>query len=189
MSAIQRWWQRYPQANIGMPTGQPRGCWVLDVDPRHGGWIRWNRCLKARGRARWSSNSWTCWPESPPCASRRCWGNSRQRSPRIRHSPAPRRVWYGSRADRPALTSSTESRSSPMRCSSTQRTRTGRRNVCVTWIVAACVGARPRARPARGAVADLAHHALPPLRRARWTGTGGSRGRDWCSPDPGARVF
>ena len=34
---IQRWWQRYPKANIGMPTGQPSSCWVLDVDPRHGG--------------------------------------------------------------------------------------------------------------------------------------------------------
>jgi hypothetical protein len=34
---IQRWWRRWPRANIGMPTGQPSGCWVLDVDPRHGG--------------------------------------------------------------------------------------------------------------------------------------------------------
>jgi hypothetical protein len=34
---IRRWWQRYPDANIGVPTGTPSGCWVLDVDPRHGG--------------------------------------------------------------------------------------------------------------------------------------------------------
>lgn len=26
------WWQRWPDAMIGMPTGDPSGCWVLDVD-------------------------------------------------------------------------------------------------------------------------------------------------------------
>lgn len=34
---IRQWWHRWPAANIGMPTGRPSGCWVLDVDPRHGG--------------------------------------------------------------------------------------------------------------------------------------------------------
>ena len=34
---IRRWWERYPDANIGMPAGRPSDCWVLDVDPRHGG--------------------------------------------------------------------------------------------------------------------------------------------------------
>ena len=34
---IRAWWTRFPRANIGMPTGRPTGCWVLDVDPRHGG--------------------------------------------------------------------------------------------------------------------------------------------------------
>jgi len=31
---IRAWWQRYPQALIGMPTGAPSGLWVLDVDRR-----------------------------------------------------------------------------------------------------------------------------------------------------------
>ena len=34
---IEAWWQRWPDANIGMPLGEPSGCWALDVDPRHGG--------------------------------------------------------------------------------------------------------------------------------------------------------
>ena len=34
---IRRWWQRHPDANIGVPTGAPSESWVLDVDPRHGG--------------------------------------------------------------------------------------------------------------------------------------------------------
>ena len=34
---IQRWWRRWPDANIGVPMGKPSGCWALDVDPRHGG--------------------------------------------------------------------------------------------------------------------------------------------------------
>ena len=32
---ITRWWQRWPEANIGTPTGQ--GLVVLDIDPRNGG--------------------------------------------------------------------------------------------------------------------------------------------------------
>ena len=36
-TTIRQWWHSFPDANIGMPTGPPSGCWVLDVDPRHGG--------------------------------------------------------------------------------------------------------------------------------------------------------
>ena len=32
---VAMWWRQYPQANIGLATGQ--GCWVMDEDPRHGG--------------------------------------------------------------------------------------------------------------------------------------------------------
>jgi hypothetical protein len=31
------WWERTPNANIGMPTGPASGVLVLDVDPEHGG--------------------------------------------------------------------------------------------------------------------------------------------------------
>jgi hypothetical protein len=34
---IKRWWQRWPQANIGIATGEASACVVLDIDPRHGG--------------------------------------------------------------------------------------------------------------------------------------------------------
>lgn len=34
---IEQWWDRWPWANIGMPTGEPSGVVVLDVDPRHDG--------------------------------------------------------------------------------------------------------------------------------------------------------
>ncbi|MEN6385899.1 MAG: bifunctional DNA primase/polymerase [Phycisphaerales bacterium] len=34
---IDLWWQRTPNADIAMPTGNPSGILVLDVDPRHGG--------------------------------------------------------------------------------------------------------------------------------------------------------
>jgi DNA-binding MarR family transcriptional regulator len=37
IDAVVTWWQRWPQANIGIPTGAPSGLDVLDVDPRHGG--------------------------------------------------------------------------------------------------------------------------------------------------------
>lgn len=34
---VRRWWQRWPDANIGVLTGQVSGLAVLDVDPRNGG--------------------------------------------------------------------------------------------------------------------------------------------------------
>lgn len=34
---IRSWWRRWPEANIGLVTGEPSGLVVLDVDPRHGG--------------------------------------------------------------------------------------------------------------------------------------------------------
>jgi hypothetical protein len=35
--AIARWWGMWPDANIGVRTGQESGIVVLDIDPRHGG--------------------------------------------------------------------------------------------------------------------------------------------------------
>ncbi len=32
------WWLKYPDANIGIATGDASGFLALDVDPRHGGW-------------------------------------------------------------------------------------------------------------------------------------------------------
>jgi len=35
--AVSAWWQRWPDANIGVLTGKLAGLVVLDIDPRHGG--------------------------------------------------------------------------------------------------------------------------------------------------------
>lgn len=34
---IRKWWERWPDANIGVATGSISGIVVLDIDPRHGG--------------------------------------------------------------------------------------------------------------------------------------------------------
>lgn len=34
---IEQWWAKWPDANIGVPTGETTGIVVIDVDPRHGG--------------------------------------------------------------------------------------------------------------------------------------------------------
>ena len=34
---IRIWWNRWPDANIGICTGSTSGFWVLDIDPRNGG--------------------------------------------------------------------------------------------------------------------------------------------------------
>src|SRR5579862_4953920 len=36
-SRIRRWWNRWPDANIGIVTGARAGLVVLDIDPRNGG--------------------------------------------------------------------------------------------------------------------------------------------------------
>jgi putative DNA primase/helicase len=36
---IKTWWDRWPEANIGLVTGEASGLVVLDVDPRHGGHV------------------------------------------------------------------------------------------------------------------------------------------------------
>src|SRR5919205_2604957 len=35
--AIERWWERWPSANLGVPTGKKSGIVVLDVDVGAGG--------------------------------------------------------------------------------------------------------------------------------------------------------
>lgn len=37
LGVINEWWKKWPDANIGIATGQESGFVVLDVDPRHGG--------------------------------------------------------------------------------------------------------------------------------------------------------
>jgi len=36
-ATIERWWSRWPNANLGVVTGAASGLLVLDIDPRHGG--------------------------------------------------------------------------------------------------------------------------------------------------------
>ena len=35
--AIEKWWTRQPDYNVGLATGEPSGLVAVDVDPRHGG--------------------------------------------------------------------------------------------------------------------------------------------------------
>ena len=37
LETIRQWWQRWPDANIGLPTGKESGIFVLDIDPKSGG--------------------------------------------------------------------------------------------------------------------------------------------------------
>lgn len=38
---IKRWWDKFPDANLGVLTGRSSGIIVLDVDPRNGGIQSW----------------------------------------------------------------------------------------------------------------------------------------------------
>jgi hypothetical protein len=43
---IEKWWDKYPNANIGIATGKVSGIIVLDVDPRNGGNETFEKLLK-----------------------------------------------------------------------------------------------------------------------------------------------
>lgn len=36
---LSEWWQQWPNANIGIPTGSINRFFVLDIDPHNGGWL------------------------------------------------------------------------------------------------------------------------------------------------------
>lgn len=42
---IRKWWERWPDANIGIPTGRINNFFVIDIDPQNGGWIAYQDCL------------------------------------------------------------------------------------------------------------------------------------------------
>ena len=47
---IREWWQRWPDANIGIVTGQVSGIVVVDVDAGHGGLESWAELQDIHGR-------------------------------------------------------------------------------------------------------------------------------------------
>lgn len=47
--AIRSWWRRWPDAGIGIPTGEASGLLVIDSDPRHGGDAALCELIEAHG--------------------------------------------------------------------------------------------------------------------------------------------
>lgn len=46
---INRWWNQYPDANIGLATGAASGVFAIDIDPRHNGADTWQDLEAAHG--------------------------------------------------------------------------------------------------------------------------------------------
>ena len=50
LSQIRRWWGKWPDANIGLPTGPASGLLVIDIDPRNGGDSSWESLVLKHGQ-------------------------------------------------------------------------------------------------------------------------------------------
>lgn len=48
-ATISKWWERWPDANVGVATGVESGIVVLDVDPRHGGDVSLSALIEEHG--------------------------------------------------------------------------------------------------------------------------------------------
>lgn len=55
---IRLWWQQWPDANIGIRTGEVSGLVVIDIDPRHGGTIEALGDIPPTARVRTGSGGW-----------------------------------------------------------------------------------------------------------------------------------
>jgi hypothetical protein len=55
---IRDWWGRWPEANLGLPTGRASGLVVLDIDPRSGGDWSW-AALRAGRKIPKTVEQWT----------------------------------------------------------------------------------------------------------------------------------
>ncbi|MFI6737452.1 bifunctional DNA primase/polymerase [Nonomuraea sp. NPDC050451] len=42
---VARWWERWPDANVGVLTGRANGLLVIDIDPQNGGWLSYQDAL------------------------------------------------------------------------------------------------------------------------------------------------
>lgn len=47
---IRKWWEEWPDANIGVPTGTVSGLLAIDIDPRNGGDDSWEALIVKYGR-------------------------------------------------------------------------------------------------------------------------------------------
>jgi putative DNA primase/helicase len=79
---VTAWWQKWPDANIGMPTGAVSGFLVLDADQRSGG-------LESLDRLRYDHGGW------PDTAEQKTGGDGRHIVFRYRGGPAPKTLAPG----------------------------------------------------------------------------------------------
>lgn len=57
LATVQNWWGAYPEANIGLVTGQCSGIVVLDIDAGHGGFGTLDELVLEQGHCQKRSQS------------------------------------------------------------------------------------------------------------------------------------
>jgi len=50
LERIRAWWAEHPAAGIGVPTGEPSGLLVVDIDTQHGGGRTWKALVAEHGK-------------------------------------------------------------------------------------------------------------------------------------------
>lgn len=59
VNMVQRWFEQWPAANVGIATGPESGIVVLDIDPRHGGDEELRRLVEEHGELPWGPICYT----------------------------------------------------------------------------------------------------------------------------------
>ncbi len=76
---IRRWWERWPDAGIGLATGRASGVYVVDIDPGHDGMASWELLEGRHGDvttmvSRTGSGGWHLFFRAPPLELRNTGG-------------------------------------------------------------------------------------------------------------------
>ena len=169
-TTITTWWKQWPQAMIGVPTGEPSGVFVLDIDA-------------TRARASTGLSRWPPWKRrTGPCrrhgrSERRAVVNIGCFAGRVSRSPTAPRSWAPASISA-AMAATSSSRPASTRTCPYEWIRESEPVAAPPWLLVLLAGPKPGAGADAGAAAGKGQECrgIPTQRRHSQMSAGMSRG-------------